>query len=347
MILVTIPFLALVLMQDPAPAESARAVLERTREAAEAVERPQERDRTAFAAYNKARHEIFDRSLANNAELLSTGDGLYYRGQILLLKRDMKGALQAFRAHAKLEPKTELTHDSLMLAATYTVRYGAGKQQADKLFEQVDLDCLIPENRRLYHSYDADQRRAALTGTAVPMISIEEVVNGPEDLSFDDFAGRVLLIDFWATWCPPCRAVIPRLVEMQEKHGDELQVVGVTRFYGYGMDFADPEATVPHGGKSEGSRIEPIAKEREIMINENFAKAFALNYPIVLTGPETAVTEFGVRGIPTVFVIDREGMVLGHVVGGGEENHARLEELVARGLAGGNAAESAAPTRRK
>ncbi len=65
----------------------------------------------------------------------------------------------------------------------------------------------------------------------------------------------------------------------------------------------------------------------------------ARSYGVLMDGPNMAKR--------ATFVIDREGMVLGHVVGGGEENHARLEELVARGLAGSNAAESAAPTRRK
>src|SRR5262249_51347676 len=68
--------------------------------------------------------------------------------------------------------------------------------------------------------------------------------------------GKVVLVNFWATWCPPCRAEIPMLIRLQDKYGDQLQIVGVS--------------------EDEGSS-EPVKR---------FAADFKINYQIVRTNPE-------------------------------------------------------------
>ena len=181
---------------------------------------------------------------------------------------------------------------------------------------------------------------SALTGKEPPAIVATKVLNGPADWSFASSKGKVVVVDFWATWCPPCRGVIPDLVAMQEKHGSEgLQVVGVTRFYGYGMDFA-ADSKLPNGGKNVGDRTDPakkLSEADELKVNENFVAAFKLNYPVVFTDASVAKDAYGVTGIPTVYVIGRDGKVVGHVVGGGKESHEKLEEMVKSALAAGAA----------
>lgn len=166
-------------------------------------------------------------------------------------------------------------------------------------------------------------------GKPVPAIAAEVVVNGPKDLdpanwSLASYRGKVVVLDFFATWCGPCRAVTPDLVDLQKRFANDVQVLAITRFYGNGMDFSEPGAQLPHGGKS----IKDLDRDGEVRVNEAFAKAFSLQYPIVFTGAAVAREQFGVSGIPTVYVVGKDGNVVGHVVGGGDANKKRLLELV-------------------
>jgi len=101
-----------------------------------------------------------------------------------------------------------------------------------------------------------------------------------------DFKGKVVILDFWATWCPPCRAEIPHFVDLQKTYGDKgLTVIGVS------LDEGGPK----------------VVKE--------FSQKFKVNYPMVM-GNDKIVSDYGgVEGIPTTFVIDRQGRIVNKHVG--------------------------------
>jgi thiol-disulfide isomerase/thioredoxin len=101
-----------------------------------------------------------------------------------------------------------------------------------------------------------------------------------------DFAGKVVILDFWATWCGPCRMEIPGFIELQKQYADKgLVVVGVS---------------LDQDGAS---------------VVKSFMDKTGINYPVVL-GDETIVNAFGgVEGIPTTFIIDRDGRIVGKHVG--------------------------------
>lgn len=105
-------------------------------------------------------------------------------------------------------------------------------------------------------------------------------------LTSDELKGKVVVLDFWATWCPPCRAEIPGYVEMQQQYADQgLVIVGVS------LDQAGPK----------------VVKE--------FAEKMGINYPLVM-GDQDVVSAFGgVRAIPTTFLIDRDGQIRHRKVG--------------------------------
>ena len=85
-----------------------------------------------------------------------------------------------------------------------------------------------------------------------------------------DFAGKVVVLDFWTTWCPPCRAEIPGFVELQKQYGDKgLVIVGVS------LDQQGPEVVTP------------------------FMKQFSMNYPVVMGDAKIVQAFGGIRGIPT------------------------------------------------
>lgn len=130
-----------------------------------------------------------------------------------------------------------------------------------------------------------------------PAWQLKDVNGAP--VSFEQFKGKVVVVDFWATWCPPCRAEIPGYIEMVRKHGkDGLVIVGIS------LDQAGPDVVKAFAGKT------------------------GINYQLVM-GDEAVVAAFGgVEGIPTTFLIDRQGQIRDRKVGA-EEAETYEQKLLA------------------
>jgi len=120
-------------------------------------------------------------------------------------------------------------------------------------------------------------------------------------VSSDAWKGKVVIVNFWATWCGPCRAEVPDLVELQEKYHDTLQVVGVSE------DEAPPEQV------------------------KRFVTEHHVNYPVVMTSAQLSKLFPGVHALPTSFILDREGRLVQKHVG---MLNPELTELEARALGG-------------
>ncbi len=105
-------------------------------------------------------------------------------------------------------------------------------------------------------------------------------------VSSEQFKGKVVVVDFWATWCPPCREEIPGYIELADKYAkDGLVIVGVS------LDQAGVDVV------------------------KAFAARSKITYPLVM-GDDAAVTAFGgVEALPTTFLIDRDGQVRDRKVG--------------------------------
>jgi thiol-disulfide isomerase/thioredoxin len=126
----------------------------------------------------------------------------------------------------------------------------------------------------------------APTSTRTPSPAWELKDVSGKAVKSSDFADKVVILDFWATWCGPCRMEIPGFIELQKQYADKgLVVVGVS------LD------------QDGASAVKP------------FIEKMGINYPIVL-GDETVVSAFGgVEGIPTTFIIDRKGQIVRKHVG--------------------------------
>jgi thiol-disulfide isomerase/thioredoxin len=119
--------------------------------------------------------------------------------------------------------------------------------------------------------------RAAGNHPAAPDFSLTDI-NGAR-LALSDYRGKVVLLDFWATWCGPCRIEIPEFVQMEQKYRDQgFAVLGVA--------MQDTPDSVSH-----------------------FYQQFHLNYPVAMGNSQLAALYGGIFGLPTSFLIGRDGRI--------------------------------------
>src|SRR5260370_4408474 len=99
-------------------------------------------------------------------------------------------------------------------------------------------------------------------------------------LRLADYKNKVVLLNFWATWCGPCRAEVPDLVELQNKYKDQVQIVGLV------VDDDDQAAI------------------------KKFAAEFGINYPVALATDAMRLEYGGIPALPTSFVVDAQGRIV-------------------------------------
>jgi peroxiredoxin len=153
--------------------------------------------------------------------------------------------------------------------------------------------------------YLSSHRRAARNRPAdspVPAITLTDLSG--QTINPVSYRGKVLLINFWAAWCTPCREEIPQFVALQEKYGSRgFQAVGIS------MD--DPEGTL-----------------------RTFCREYGVNYPIVMGDQRIAEAFGGVLGLPTTFLVGRDGRI--HAKQVGATDFPKLEQEVTALLPSGH-----------
>jgi len=140
----------------------------------------------------------------------------------------------------------------------------------------------------------ADEENYSTIGTALASVPSDSKpapdfelpdVNGKK-VKLSNFKGKIIILDFWATWCPPCRAEIPGFIELYKKYKDKgVEIIGIS------LDEGGVKDVLP------------------------FMKEFGINYTILIGNYKVTQDYGGIRGIPTTFVIDRKGNIRAKYVG--------------------------------
>lgn len=119
--------------------------------------------------------------------------------------------------------------------------------------------------------------------STAPDFTLKDINGRPVSLS--QFRGKAVILDFWATWCPPCRQEIPNLVDYYNKNKDKVAIIGIA------------------------------VDDDGVKVVKPFVKEFKMTYPVVIADAKVQQAYGGIQGIPTKFFISKEGKIVKSSVG--------------------------------
>lgn len=141
---------------------------------------------------------------------------------------------------------------------------------------------------------DADPYSTPLNGKQAANFTLQDLSG--KEVSLSSYKGKPLVVDFWATWCGPCKIEIPWLEKLQDQYASQgLTIIGIS------ADDLD---------KSDPAKL--FTEKREI---SDFAAKMRINYPVLLDADAIADSYGGVDSLPTTFFIDRTGKIVASTVG--------------------------------
>lgn len=141
-----------------------------------------------------------------------------------------------------------------------------------------------------------------LTAVSKPMPAPEFTLKDmdEEEFTFSDYRGKVVILNFWATWCPPCRREMPSMERLYQKfNGDNFTVLAINQ-----METGDH--VFAYTGQLE---VDPT-------------------FTILFDSDSSVSHAYGVKGLPTTFLIDKKGVIRYRAIGGREFDHPEVEKQI-------------------
>jgi thiol-disulfide isomerase/thioredoxin len=149
----------------------------------------------------------------------------------------------------------------------------------------VGLTMYVDRATRLPHKPSVTMAASMPVSKPEPELTLKDLSG--KDVALADLKGKVVFVNFWATWCGPCQEEIPSLIELQNKYASKgFTVLGIA------MDDEGKSVVAPF-----------VAKE----LYEVNGQKMLINYPIVIGSDEAADKFGGIMGYPTSFLISRSG----------------------------------------
>lgn len=136
---------------------------------------------------------------------------------------------------------------------------------------------------------------------ALLLASLSTIGNADTEFAVENHKGKIVYVDFWASWCIPCRASFPFMQEMSEKYGESLVIAAIN------VDESRADA-------------------------DQFLEEFTVNFDIVYDPKGALAESFDVKGMPTSYLFDRQGNLLGSHLGFRKNDIAKLEEAIANAI---------------
>ena len=165
---------------------------------------------------------------------------------------------------------------------------------AERISQLMQASGTMNQKRQSMSGYLQIRDRAAqigLLGSPAPEIDLRVWLVGGDPVSLEGLRGRVVMLEFWATWCKPCQEMFPKLTSLyQQEAQNGLEIVAITRHY------------MAYGGTLE-------AKNEELDLMRKTVGEHGVTFPVAVADDERLQTTYGANGLPTVVLIDRKGIV--------------------------------------
>lgn len=153
--------------------------------------------------------------------------------------------------------------------------------------DKIEADQAIDENAKGY-DVDLEKEESGIKKEQLaPDFTLQNLAG--EEVNLSDFRGKNVILNFWTTWCPPCKAEMPHMQKYYDKYGEKDNVVILAVNLTYDSD-----------------------SEEKV---KQFASSYNIEFPILLTATDAIEKQYKLVTIPSTFFIDTEGRIQRHIVG--------------------------------